>query len=84
MADLGCYENLRICIHGLHQCRRSSFFVSFEFLDHSIHFSILSDSESQISQMAFQALIELAEVWPNAWISKEVFHECIYSILSQV
>ena len=43
-----------------------------------------SDSEAQISQMAFQSLIELCEIWPNVWISKEVFDECLYSILSQV
>ncbi|CAF0925752.1 unnamed protein product [Adineta steineri] len=43
----------------------------------------LSDSESQISHVAFQALIELCEIWPNSWISKEVFDECIYSIVSQ-
>ncbi|CAF3710797.1 unnamed protein product [Rotaria sp. Silwood1] len=43
----------------------------------------LSDSESQIGHMAFQALIELCEIWPNSWISKEVFDECIYSIVSQ-
>lgn len=43
-----------------------------------------SDSESQISHMAYQSLIELCEIWPNSWISKDVFNECIYSILSQV
>ncbi|CAF0835966.1 unnamed protein product [Rotaria sordida] len=43
----------------------------------------LSDSESQIGHMAYQALIELCEIWPNSWISKEIFDECIYSIVSQ-
>jgi hypothetical protein len=43
-----------------------------------------SDSETQIGQLAFQALTELCEIWPNSWISKEVFNECIYSIVSQV
>ncbi|CAF1135968.1 unnamed protein product [Adineta ricciae] len=43
----------------------------------------LSDSEAQIGHVAFQALIELLEIWPNTWISKEIFDECIYSIVSQ-
>ncbi|CAF3359499.1 unnamed protein product [Rotaria socialis] len=43
----------------------------------------LSDSEPQIGQLAFQALIELSEICPNSWIPKEAFDECIYSIVSQ-
>ncbi|UJR32357.1 hypothetical protein I4U23_019820 [Adineta vaga] len=58
----------------------------FEFISMTFTKSIalrLSDSEAQISHVAYQALIELSEVWPNSWISKEVFDECIYSIVSQ-
>ena len=82
--NLGCGETSRIRLYDFHQCYRSSSFVSHRFPSNWIHSFHSSDSESQISHMAYQSLIELSEIWPNSWISKDVFNECIYSILSQV
>jgi hypothetical protein len=82
---LGCNENIRICFDDFYQSYCSSSFVREQkriFLCFLCIF-FLSDSEPQIVHLAYQSLIELSEIWPNTWQSKETFDECIYSILSQ-
>lgn len=84
LVRLGCEEDLRLHFHGDQWIVSRSLFVSLVFV------SLLRcsrrefrDSESEISELAYQSLIDLATIWPNSWLNKSLFDVLIYSIVAQ-